>query len=181
MLVVIYSYGGTEIIGVTLAETKNPEKVVPKAVRSTLVRIISFYIIPFFIIVSLIPWNEVNGVKESPFVMVFQMIRIQVPTISANAVVLLAIISSMNSGLYGSSAFCIHKPWMVAFENLFPFIRRKCRCSCNVDVYFRFIWRCIDFLICWKQDLRFSNGFAGMDTCIIHLVDLLLSPRFEIT
>ncbi|WP_285765857.1 amino acid permease [Peribacillus sp. SI8-4] len=103
MLVVIYSYGGTEIIGVTLAETKNPEKVVPKAVRSTLVRIISFYIIPFFIIVSLIPWNEVNGVPESPFVMVFQMMGIPGADHIMNAVVLLAIISSMNSGLYGSS------------------------------------------------------------------------------
>ncbi|KWW20680.1 MULTISPECIES: amino acid permease [Bacillaceae] len=103
MLVVIYSYGGTEIIGVTLAETKNPEKVVPKAVRSTLIRIISFYIIPFFIIVSLIPWNEVNGVPESPFVMVFQMIGIPGADHIMNAVVLLAIISSMNSGLYGSS------------------------------------------------------------------------------
>ncbi|BCW02118.1 hypothetical protein BsBEST3145_35130 [Bacillus subtilis] len=48
MLVVIYSYGGTEIIGVTLAETKNPEKVVPKAVRSTLTRIVAFYLLPFF-------------------------------------------------------------------------------------------------------------------------------------
>ncbi|MES9682274.1 amino acid permease [Bacillus sp. AFS001701] len=103
MLVVIYSYGGTEIIGVTLAETKNPEKVVPKAVRSTLVRIISFYIIPFFIIVSLIPWNKVNGVPESPFVMVFKMIGIPGADHIMNAVVLIAIISSMNSGLYGSS------------------------------------------------------------------------------
>ncbi|MBK3494207.1 amino acid permease [Viridibacillus sp. YIM B01967] len=103
MLVVIYSYGGTEIIGVTLAETKNPEKVVPKAVRSTLVRIISFYLVPFFIIVSLIPWNEVNGVPESPFVMVFKMIGIPGADHIMNAVVLLAIISSMNSGLYGSS------------------------------------------------------------------------------
>ncbi|WP_342514004.1 amino acid permease [Sporosarcina sp. FSL K6-1522] len=103
MLVVIYSYGGTEIIGVTLAETKNPEKVVPKAVRNTLVRIISFYIIPFFIIVSLIPWTEVNGVPESPFVMVFKMIGIPGADHIMNAVILLAIISSMNSGLYGSS------------------------------------------------------------------------------
>ncbi|PGS51213.1 amino acid permease [Bacillus sp. AFS041924] len=103
MLVVIYSYGGTEIIGVTLAETKNPEKVVPKAVRSTLVRIISFYIIPFFIIVSLIPWNKVNEVPESPFVMVFKMIGIPGADHIMNAVVLIAIISSMNSGLYGSS------------------------------------------------------------------------------
>lgn len=103
MLVVIYSYGGTEIIGITLAETKNPEKVVPKAVRSTLLRIIAFYLVPFFIIVSLIPWNEVNGVAESPFVMVFKMIGIPGADHIMNAVVILAIISSMNSGLYGSS------------------------------------------------------------------------------
>ncbi|KAA0956369.1 MULTISPECIES: amino acid permease [unclassified Planococcus (in: firmicutes)] len=103
MLVVIYSYGGTEIIGITLAETKNPEKAVPKAVGGTLVRIISFYLLPFFIIVSLIPWNEVNGVPESPFVMVFKMIGVPGADHIMNAVVILAIISSMNSGLYGSS------------------------------------------------------------------------------
>jgi AAT family amino acid transporter len=103
MLVVIYSYGGTEIIGVTLAETKDPEKVVPKAVRSTLTRIIAFYLFPFFIIVSLIPWNQVNAVQESPFVLVFKMIGIPGADHMMNAVILLAIISSMNSGLYGSS------------------------------------------------------------------------------
>ncbi|MFH0345977.1 amino acid permease [Bacillus vallismortis] len=103
MLVVIYSYGGTEIIGVTLAETKNPEKVVPKAVRSTLTRIVAFYLLPFFIIVSLIPWNQVNSVPESPFVMVFKMVGISGADHIMNAVILLAIISSMNSGLYGSS------------------------------------------------------------------------------
>lgn len=103
MLVVIYSYGGTEIIGVTLAETKNPEQVVPKAVRGTLTRIIAFYILPFYIIVSLIPWNQVNQVSESPFVMVFKLIGIPGADHVMNAVILLAIISSMNSGLYGSS------------------------------------------------------------------------------
>ncbi|TWM28602.1 putative amino acid permease YvbW [Bacillus paralicheniformis] len=103
MLVVIYSYGGTEIIGVTLAETKNPEKVVPKAVRGTLTRIIAFYLLPFFVIVSLIPWNQVNGVSESPFVMVFKMIGIPGADHLMNAVILLAVISSMNSGLYGAS------------------------------------------------------------------------------
>ena len=89
--------------GITLAETKNPEKAVPKAVGGTLVRIITFYLLPFFIIVSLIPWNEVNGVPESPFVMVFKMIGIPGADHIMNAVVILAIISSMNSGLYGSS------------------------------------------------------------------------------
>ncbi|MFN2744336.1 MULTISPECIES: amino acid permease [Bacillus] len=103
MLVVIYSYGGTEIIGVTLAETKRPEQVVPRAVRGTLTRIIAFYLLPFFIIVSLIPWNQVNSVPESPFVMVFKMIGIPGADHLMNAVILLAVISSMNSGLYGAS------------------------------------------------------------------------------
>ncbi|WP_440604537.1 amino acid permease [Bacillus sp. GB_SG_008] len=103
MLVVIYSYGGAEMIGVTLAETKNPEKAIPKAVRGTLIRIISFYILPFFIIVSLIPWNQVNGVPESPFVMVFKAIGIPYADHVMNAIILLAIISSMNAGLYASS------------------------------------------------------------------------------
>lgn len=103
MLVVIYSYGGTEMIGVTLAEVKNPEKTIPKAVKGTLTRIISFYILPFFVIVSLIPWNQVNDVPESPFVTVFNLIGIPYADHMMNAIILLAVISSMNSGLYSSS------------------------------------------------------------------------------
>ncbi|PES30641.1 amino acid permease [Bacillus cereus] len=103
MLIVIYSYGGTEMIGVTLAEVRDPEKVIPKAVRGTLVRIVSVYILPFFIIVSLIPWDQVNRASESPFVLVFKRIGIPYTDHIINAIILLAIISSMNSGLYASS------------------------------------------------------------------------------
>ncbi|WP_445491836.1 amino acid permease [Niallia sp. 03133] len=103
MLVVIYSYGGTELIGVTLGETKNPEKVIPKAARGTLTRIVAFYLLPFFIIVSLIPWNQVNKAAESPFVTVFHLLGIPYAADIMNGVILLALISSMNSGLYASS------------------------------------------------------------------------------
>ncbi len=103
MLVVIYSYGGTELIGVTLGETKNPEKVIPEAARGTLTRIVAFYLLPFFIIVSLIPWNQVNKAAESPFVTVFDLLGIPYAADMMNGVILLALISSMNSGLYASS------------------------------------------------------------------------------
>ncbi|MFJ5964453.1 amino acid permease [Bacillus sp. NPDC093026] len=103
MLVVVYSYGGTEMIGVTLAETKNPEKVIPKAIQSTFVRIIGFYVLPFFIIVSLIPWNQVNNEQVSPFVTVFASIGVPYASDIMNGIILLAILSSMNSGLYASS------------------------------------------------------------------------------
>ena len=80
MLVVIYSYGGTEIIGITLAETK-----ILKSSAKSCSQYIStycyFYLLPFFIIVSLIPWNEVNGVPESPFVMVLKWLVFQGQTI----------------------------------------------------------------------------------------------------
>lgn len=125
MLVVIYSYGGTEIIGVTLAETKNPEKVVPKAVRSTLTRIIAFYIFPFFIIVGLIPWNQVNTVQESPFVMVFKLMGIPAAGHIMNAVILLAIISSMNSGLYGSSRVLYTQAMDGRIPKIFAKLSRK--------------------------------------------------------
>lgn len=103
MLVVIFSYGGTEMIGVTLAEVRNPEKVIPKAVRGTFVRILSFYVLPFLVIVSLIPWNEVDGAKESPFVTVFEMMGIPFVGHFMNAVMLTAVLSAMNTGMYAAS------------------------------------------------------------------------------
>lgn len=103
MLVVLFSYGGTEMIGVTLAEVKNPEKVIPKAVRSTFIRILSFYVLPFLVIVSLIPWNQVNSAKESPFVMVFEMMGIPYVGDLMNAVMLTAVLSAMNTGMYAAS------------------------------------------------------------------------------
>lgn len=130
MLVVIYSYGGTEMIGVTLAEAKNPEKVIPRAVRGTLVRIIAFYILPFFIIVSLIPWNQVNGVPESPFVTVFKLIGIPYANHIMNAIILLAIISSMNSGLYASSRVLYTQALDGRVPKLFAYVSKR-----HVPVY----------------------------------------------
>jgi AAT family amino acid transporter len=103
MLVVVFSYGGTEMIGVTLAEVKNPEKVIPKAVRSTFIRILSFYVLPFLIMVSLVPWNELNSSGQSPFVTVFKMMGIPFVGHFMNAVMLTAVLSSLNTGMYSAS------------------------------------------------------------------------------
>ncbi len=103
MIVVVFSYGGTEMIGVTLAETQQPEKVIPKAVRSTFSRIVTFYVLPFLIIVSLIPWNQVNPSKEIPFVTVFDLIGVPYVGHVMNAVMLTAVLSAMNTGMYAAS------------------------------------------------------------------------------
>ena len=171
MLVVIYSYGGTEIIGITLAETKNPEKVVPKAVRSTLTRIITFYLLPFFIIVSLIPWNEVNGVPESPFVMVFKMIGIPGADHFMNAVVILAIISSMNSGLYGSSRVLYTQAVDGRIPKIFSFLSKRkvpvyAILMCTVALYTGVIIS----LFAGEKTFEFLMGSLGYTVLVIWLI-----------
>ncbi|MGV0167086.1 amino acid permease [Furfurilactobacillus sp. WILCCON 0119] len=102
MLIVIYSFAGSELIGITLGEVKNPQKVIPKAVHGIMVRIITFYLIPFFIIVTLFPWNQLTD-KVSPFVAVFQLLNIPYASDIVNFVIILALISSINSGIYSAS------------------------------------------------------------------------------
>lgn len=185
MLIVIYSYGGTEIIGITLAETKDPEKAVPQAVRSTLVRIITFYLLPFFIIVSLIPWNEVNGVPESPFVMVFKMIGVPGADHIMNAVVLLAIISSMSTGLYGSSRILYTQAMDGRIPKIFARLSKKkvpvyAILMCTFALYIGIIIslfagsKTFDFLI---GSLGYTVLFIWLIIAIAHLKSRKIQPE----
>lgn len=101
MLIVMFSFGGAEMIGMTLGEMKNPEKVIPRVARTVITRIIIFYILPIFVIVSLVPWNQMG--ENSPFVTVFQAIGIPYVDHIMNFVLLTAVISAANSGMYAAS------------------------------------------------------------------------------
>ena len=101
--------------------------------------------------------------------MVFQMIGIPGADHIMNAVVLGAIISSMNSGLYGSSASVYtSRGW--SRSEIFPFIQEEGTCSCNINVYFRFIWRCIDSLIAGSKTFDFLMGSLGYTVLFIWLI-----------
>ena len=71
MLAVNYAFSGTELIGIAAGETENPEKVIPKAIRATLWRLIVFFIGTMVIISILIPSYQGKSL-ESPFVVIFQ-------------------------------------------------------------------------------------------------------------
>ncbi|MGH2153016.1 amino acid permease, partial [Enterococcus faecalis] len=71
LLVVIYSYGGSELIAITLSEADDPKKAIPKAIRGVMGRIICFYIIPLFLLLIIFPSNTLAGTTVSPVVMVF--------------------------------------------------------------------------------------------------------------
>lgn len=101
-LVVMFSYGGAELIGVAVTETKDSEKVLPKVIKGAVWRVIIFYILPILVICGLIPWNQVTG-AESPFVQVFSSTGLPGAAHIMNFVLLTAVLSAANSGIYATS------------------------------------------------------------------------------
>lgn len=98
---VIFAYAGTEIIGVAAGECEDPRKVIPRAVNSVIWRISLFYVGSIALLVLVLPWTEYKA-GVSPFVTFFQ--KLGVPGIDniMNFVVMMAALSSLNSGLYST-------------------------------------------------------------------------------
>ncbi|MEH6954045.1 amino acid permease [Neobacillus drentensis] len=101
-LVVMFSYGGAELIGVAVTETKDAEKVLPQIIKGAVGRVIIFYILPILIICGLMPWNKVTG-ADSPFVQVFSTTGLPGAAHIMNFVLLTAVLSAANSGIYATS------------------------------------------------------------------------------
>ncbi|MET7905844.1 amino acid permease [Streptomyces sp. NPDC005355] len=101
-LVVFFSYFGTEAITIAAGEAKHPVEAVRTGMRSVVWRILLFYIGSIAVVVTLIPWNA-TAVTESPFVAVLEHLGIPHAAPVMNVVVLTAVLSCLNSGLYSSS------------------------------------------------------------------------------
>lgn len=101
-LVVMFSYGGAELIGVAVTETKDANRVLPKVIKGTVWRVIFFYILPILIICGIMPWNEVTG-EDSPFVQVFSTSGLPGAAHIMNFVLLTAVLSAANSGIFATS------------------------------------------------------------------------------
>ncbi|MFD1125199.1 amino acid permease [Lentilactobacillus raoultii] len=115
MLTVNFAFSGTELIGVTAGETKDPEKNIPKAIHTTLLRLVIFFVGSITVMAALIPWQKA-GVNQSPFVLVFNRIGLPFAGDLMNFVVLTAILSAANSGLYAATRML----WSLAHEGMIP-------------------------------------------------------------
>lgn len=102
LAIVLASYQGIELIGVTAGEAQNPRETLVKAIHSTVFRILIFYIGAIFVIVSIYPWNKLNQIG-SPFVQTFAKIGITAAASIVNFVVITAALSGSNSGIYSAS------------------------------------------------------------------------------
>lgn len=102
LLIVMFSYGGSELIGLTLSEAQDAEKVLPKVVKSFILRVVLFYTLPILIICGLIPWNSLNE-HTSPFVQVLTSAGLQGSAHLMNFILITAVLSAANSGIYGAT------------------------------------------------------------------------------
>ncbi|WP_144548337.1 amino acid permease [Bacillus sp. X1(2014)] len=101
LLIVMFSYGGSELIGLTVTEVKDAERILPKVIKSFVWRIILFYTLPILVICGLIPWNEIGISNASPFVQVLSIAGLKGAAHLMNFILITAVLSAANSGIYG--------------------------------------------------------------------------------
>ena len=102
LVVVMFSFGGTELIGVTAGEVENPRRTIPKATNGIIWRILVFYVAALGIIMAVVPWDRIDG-KMSPCVQSFDSVGVPVAAGILNFVCLTAVMSVYNSALYSNS------------------------------------------------------------------------------
>ncbi|MGZ8288045.1 MAG: amino acid permease [Telluria sp.] len=102
MAVIMFSFGGLELVGITAAEAEDPSRTIPKATNQAIYRILIFYIGALGVLLSLYPWqNVVTG--GSPFVLIFHALNSNMVANVLNIVVLTAALSVYNSCVYANS------------------------------------------------------------------------------
>ncbi|MEH7098322.1 amino acid permease [Neobacillus vireti] len=115
MMNVIFSYQGSELIGIAAGESEEPQKNIPRAIRNVLVRIIVFYLASIIILSAIFPTKEL-GLLESPFVTLMDLAGIPFAPDIMNFVILTAILSVGNSCIYASTRLL----WAMSHEGMAP-------------------------------------------------------------
>jgi len=102
MAIIMFSFGGLELVGITAAEVRDPGHTIPKATNQLIYRILIFYIGALGVLLALYPWNQIGEVG-SPFVLIFHYLDNGWVATALNVIVLTAALSVYNSGVYCNS------------------------------------------------------------------------------
>ncbi|MGC7298566.1 amino acid permease [Mycobacteroides abscessus] len=100
-MIVMFAFGGTEIIGITAGEAKDPARTIPRAVNTVPVRIILFYVLTLAVIMALYPWRSIDS-NSSPFVQIFEGLGFTSAATVLNLVVVTAALSAINSDIFAA-------------------------------------------------------------------------------
>ena len=115
MVIILVNFQGSEIIGLAAGESQDPAKSIPMAIKNIVWRILSLYIIPLGLLVTIYPWDKAS-LEESVFAAALSAYDLEWAGALFSFVVLTAAISCSNSGLYG----CSRALYALAREDMAP-------------------------------------------------------------
>jgi GABA permease len=102
VVIVVFAFVGAEIVTIAAAESSEPEKAVAKATNAVVWRVLVFYVLSVFLVVCVVPWNDTR-LGDSPFITALGQIGIPGAADFMNAIVVTAVLSCLNSGIYTAS------------------------------------------------------------------------------
>lgn len=185
IVVVIFSMTGAEVVTIAAAESAEPAAAIRRATTSVVVRILGFFVGATLLLVIILPWDS-YVVGESPFIAALDVLGIPAAAEILNFVVLVAVLSALNSGLYTASRMLFvlgaHRDaprWMTAVNSKGVPIKGVLACTfigyvCIVAAY---VWPDTIFLY-----LAASSGAVCLFVYImICLSELILRRRWERT
>ena len=154
-LVAGMSFQGTEMVGITAGESQDPAKSVPKSIKSTFWRILVFYLLSIFVMACILPYTDKNllssnvqDVSMSPFTIVFRRAGLAAAASIMNAVVLTALLSAANSGLYASTRMLYTQAKEGYAWKIFGYVNKR-----GIPVYAMFGTLAISLLVFLTQFL----------------------------
>lgn len=178
-----FSFSGTELVGLTSAETKNPRKTLPSATKQVFWRITIFYMVSLTIIGLLVPYNDPRlignseGAEASPFVIAVRNAGIKVVPSIMNAVILIAVLSVANSSVFATSRTLATLANQGFVPSLFGYIDRTGRPLVGILVASAF--GLLGFLAAspnqaevfsWMMALSgLSSIFTWLSICLVHI------------
>ena len=174
MMIVMFSFGGTEAIGTAAEESEHPERDLPKALRSTLARILILFVLSIFVLVCVLPWQKA-GVSSSPFVDATRILAGPIAANIMNFVVLIAALSCIDAGIYATSRMMFSMSRDGFFPKVFAKTSSKTKAPVNailVSCLMLFIGAILyyffqDFAYTWLASVSgFGFLFAWLMICL---------------
>jgi len=102
LLIVVFAFGGTEVVAIAAAESDDPARNIRRIVREVMVRILVFYLGSILVIVAVLPWND-PAVLDGPFSAVLATLNLPGVDLVMSLIVVIALLSAMNANIYGAS------------------------------------------------------------------------------
>ncbi|MED4227932.1 amino acid permease [Neobacillus cucumis] len=181
--VVMFSFMGSEIVAIAAGETSHPEKAITVATNSVIYRIIIFYLGSILVLVTILPWDS-HTLLKNPFVSVLNVLNIPAAGQIMNFIVLTAVLSCLNSGLYTSSRMLFAMAQNGDAPRAFSKVNKKgvpvyailgCTAISYISVIFNYLSPDKIFLFL----VNASGGVALLVYLVIALSQLRLRRKYE--